>query len=596
MRRGENRLLGTDGNEAMTSRTIDRRRLLAGAGFATAMVASGAVAAGKPGAAMAAQPKWDHETDVLCVGSGAAACAAAIAALDNGAKAMLVEKMPILGGTTAKSGGVCWIPNHSKLRAAGLVDAKEDAMRYMARYSHPLAYDPDSPTLGLTERNYKLLEAFYDEGSKTIDRLEEVGATKFKEFRLFDLDLDTPDYADHLPENKRPTRRTLEPAIGAGSNDGGGSLAAQLADYLRGKGVPIITDTRVTRILKENGRVIGVEADQEGKLVRIKANRGVVFGTGGYSHNVDLVEQHQIALYGACAMPGSTGDFIDIAQEAGAKMGPLGTAWRTQVVLGEALENRAIGLGAFVLPGDSMIVVNKYGNRCVNEKRDYNDRTMAHFPYDPSKEEYPNHLMFMLFDERSIDAFGGAFPFPANKGEQPHIVEGATWEEVFAGLSKQLEAWKGRTSGVALAPEFAANAKAAVARFNGYAKAGKDPEFDRGLHLYDREWHKLFSRRRQGTKQPENKYPNNTMHPIADKGPYYGIILAPGALDTSGGPLINERAQVLAPGDKPIPGLYGAGNCIAAPTRTAYLGAGGTIGPALTFGYIAGRNAAKDVA
>jgi succinate dehydrogenase/fumarate reductase flavoprotein subunit len=570
---------------------VDRRTLIAGAGILSAAATLPAAAAS---AAPASGGKWDHEVDVVCVGSGAAACGAAVAAVDGGASVMLVEKMPVLGGTTGKSGGVTWIPNNFILRQAGIQDRKEDALRYMARYAHPLVYDPSSPTLGLTDRNYKLLEAFYDNGAPTIDRLQELGATRFKEFRLFQVDRPAPDYADHLPENKVSTRRTLEPASGAGSSEGGGSLAAQIEQWLRAKKVPILIDTRVTRLIMENGRVIGVEADQEGKPLRIRARKGVVFGTGGYAHNVDLCEQHQVSLYGSCAMQGSTGDFIEIAQEAGAKMGPLHTAWRTQVLLEEALDNRALGLGAFVLPGDSMILVNKYGQRCVNEKRDYNDRTMAHFTYDPTREEYPNHLMFMLFDERSIDAFGGAFPFPESKEEQPYLIEGATWDAVFSGIAARLDKAKGRTGGVALAPEFAANAKASIARFNGYAKAGRDPDFDRGLHLYDREWHLLFSARREGTRQPENPFPNRTMHPFADKGPYYALILAPGALDTNGGPLINEKAQVLGRGDKPIPGLYGAGNCIASPTRGAYLGAGGTIGPALTFGFIAGRNAARE--
>ena len=145
-----------------------------------------------------------------------------------------------------------------------------------------------------------------------------------------------------------------------------------------------------------------------------------------------------------------------------------------------------------------------------------------------------------------------------------------------------------------LAPEFAANTRAAIGRYNGYAKKGEDPEFNRGLHLYDREWHLLFSAWREATQQPKNPHPNITMHPLADKGPYYAFILAAGALDTNGGPVINENAQVLARGDQPIPGLYGAGNCISSPSRSAYYGAGGTIGLAVTFGFIAGRNAAKE--
>jgi 3-oxosteroid 1-dehydrogenase len=575
----------------VTDKQLNRRQILAGTG---AVAAAATVAACSKDSSGGAGEKWDHETDVLCVGSGAAGGTAAVIAAAEGAKVLVLEKMPVGGGTTAKSGGVCWIFNHFIFKEQGIADPKDDALKYAVRYGYARDYDPDSPTLGLDENRYKVIEAFYDHGSDAIDRLREIDAVQFKQFRMFAVDKPAPDYADHLPENKTPTGRSLEPATGSGSSEGGGSLARQLAAYLEKQKLPIMLDTKVTRIVKDGaGKVIGVEAEQGGKTIRVKANKGVVFGTGGYSHNEALCRMHQPWVYGTCSLPGSTGDFIPLAQEAGAMMGNMGYAWRSQVVLGEALANRGVGLGAFVLPGDSMILVNKYGKRVVNEKRDYNDRTQAHFPYDAAHEDYPNHLIFMLFDERSLDAFGGAFPFPAPNGQQPHMLKGASWDELFGKIAAQLKGWSGKTGGVALAPEFAANTKETVAKFNGYAKAGTDPEFNRGKYDYDRAWHLLFSTRREGTRFPPNPYPNPVMHPFAESGPYYCIVLGPGTLDTAGGPQINANAQVLDARGEPIPGLYAAGNCIASPTGQAYLGAGATIGPAVTFGYIAGKHAAN---
>lgn len=575
-----------------TNPRLDRRRLLAGAGVAAAAVATGACA--KSASGPADTTKWDQETDVLCVGSGAAGGTAAVTAAAAGAKVLVLEKMPIVGGTTAKSGGVTWVFNNFILREQGIEDRKEDALKYAVRYGYPRHYNPDSPTLGLDETRYKVIEAFYDKGAEAIDHLREIDAVQFKQFRMFAVDKPAPDYADHLPENKVPTGRALEPAVGSGSSAGGGSLATQLAAYVKKQNLPIMLDTKVTKIVQDaDGRVIGVEAEQAGKTIRIKANKGVVFGTGGYSHNAALCEMHQPWVYGTCALPGSTGDFIPLAQEVGAMMGNMGLAWRSQVVLGEALANRGVGLGAFVLPGDSMILVNKYGKRVVNEKRDYNDRTQSHFSFDASHEDYPNHLQLMLFDARSLDAFGGAFPFPAPDASQPHMLQGNTWDELFAKVDAQLKGWSDKTGGVRLAEGFAATAKETVAKFNEYAKAGVDPEFNRGKYNYDKMWHLLFSARREGTAYPENPHPNPVMHPFTETGPYYCIVLGPGALDTAGGPQINENAQILAANGKPIPGLYGAGNCIASPTGQAYLGAGATIGPAVAFGYIAGKHAAE---
>lgn len=575
----------------MTQANFRRRDLLAGAGAA---MAAGAIATGAQ--AQSRNPKWDHEVDLVCVGSGAAAGTAAVIAAGRGASVMVLEKMPILGGTTGKSGGVCWIPNNSKLRARGLSDPRDDCLRYMARYAYPHLYDPAGATLGLSDLQYRLIAATYDNGSLAVDELIKLQAVDFKEFRLFQVDRPAPDYADHLPENKLPAGRCLEPAVGSGSAEGGGTLAARLEEWLRARKVPILTDTRVTGVVQDGGRVIGVEAETEGRKLRIRARKGVIFGSGGYAHNVDLIRQHQVALYGSCATPGATGDFISIAQEAGAMMGPLNNAWRTQVVLEEALESRTMGACAFVLPGDSMILVNKFGKRVVNEKRDYNDRTRVHFAYDPTHEDYPNQLLFMLFDERSIDAFGDAYPFPADRRDARYLVQGTTVEELTRNLAERVEKISGATGGARLAPDFAGQAKASIERFNGYAKAGHDPEFDRGLHAYDREWHLLFSARRDGTRYPANPMPNVTMHPFTDKGPYYAYILAAGALDTNSGPVINEKAQVLGARGAPIAGLYGAGNCISSPSNTAYYGAGGTIGLAMTFGYIAAVNALKEPA
>jgi 3-oxosteroid 1-dehydrogenase len=570
-------------------RQITRREVLVGAGAMT--VSLGVVSLGS--AAAEAAVKWDRETDILVVGSGAAACAAAVTADQNGDDVLLVEKAPISGGTTAKSAGVLWIPNNFTLKAKGIEDKKSECLEYMARFSYPQRFDGSDATLGVSEEEFKLLEAFYDNASKAMDTMMANGDLRLGEWRMFALDVPATDYLDNVPENKVPAGRALGPLKSDGSMGFGAELISQFHAALERRGVALLTDHRAVKIiLNSAGRAIGLECDSSGNKISIHARKAIIFGTGGYAHNTDFVDTYQrSSLHGACAMPWSTGDFIDIGGAAGARMGDLSTAWRSQVVMEEALLARTTAAGVFYPPGDSMIQVNRHGVRVVNEHRNYNDRTEAHGLYDSSRAEFPNQLLFMLYDQRSAEAFAGVYPFAATPSEGAHVLKGANLEELSAKIDTRLNEIADRTGGFSLSDAFTANLEKTIKRFNAYAKTGDDEEFQRGKAGYDNAWHPVFSPMRTDTDWPANTGPTVTMHPIREAGPYYAIILAAGALDTSGGPAIDSSARVLDTSNQPIPGLYGAGNCIASPSGEAYYGAGHTLGLATTFGFIAANTA-----
>lgn len=569
---------------------LTRRQVLAGAGAAT--VSLGAVALGSSEAQAAG--KWDQEYDIVVVGSGAGASAAAIIAHDNGDSVAVLEKAPIPGGTSAKSAGVLWIPNNFALRSRNIDDKREDCVRFMARFSYPERFNPTQPHLGIGERALSMLETYYDNASPAIERLRKIGALEVAEWRMFALDKPATDYLDHVAENKVPAGRALGPLKADGKTVGlGVDLMVHLNGALRKFNIPLLLGHRVVRVVVNGaGRVVGVEADASGKTVTVRARKAVIFGTGGYAHNPEFVAMYQrVPIYGACAQPWSTGDFINIGGAVGARMGYMAGAWRTQILLEEALQNPNLAAGVFFPPGDSMLQVNRYGKRVVDENRNYNDRTEVHAYFDPTEVEYPNHLMFMIYDQRTAEGFGGAYPLPDKPAGASYVISADTLEGLTEKLAGRLHDVAARTGGVSLASNFTSNLHASIARYNGFARAGKDEDFGRGKHAYDTEWHAVFSPMRAGTKWPANPGPNRTMHPLASKGPYYAIILASGALDTNGGPMIDSKARVLNTKDEPIPGLYGAGNCIASPSRYAYYGAGHTLGSAITWGTVAANSA-----
>jgi len=571
-------------------RGITRRQVIVGAGA----LSMGAVTLRSAKAESAVQ--WDHETDILVVGSGVGAATAAITAHENGDAVLVLEKAPITGGTSAKSAGVLWIPDNFTLKAKGIEDRKEDCLKYMARFSYPESYNPVDPQLGLSAREFELLEAFYDNASRTVDSLRTRGALNVAEWRMFFLDRPATDYLDNVPENKVPAGRAIGPLKEDGSMGGGVELMMQLNGAVKERGIPLLTNHRAMRlILNQEGRAIGVEAESGDSTVRVRARKAAIFGTGGYVHNPEFVGMYQAnRVWGSCAMPWITGDFINMAGAAGARMGIMSSAWRTQVVLEEALQSSKLAAGVFFPPGDSMVQVNRKGVRVVNENRNYNDRTEVHGVYDPSSAEFPNQLLLMIYDQRSAEAFAGVYPIPADPENTNYVFKGNSLADLAKKVDSRLVEIAPQTGGVSLAPSFAANLEKTIKRFNGFALSGKDEDFQRGEAAYDSEWHQVFSPMKADSGWPANEGPSITMHPFRDEGPYYAMILAAGALDTSGGPAIDSSARVLDTRDKPIPGLYGVGNCIASPSGEAYWGAGHTLGLSMTFGFIAANAAHRE--
>ena len=578
--------------------TLSRRDLLklAGAtgvvGAAVGCAATASALGESPARERLSDRKWQYDVDVAVVGTGAAGGVAALSAVHSGARTLVLEKALLFGGTTAKSGGVYFVPNNSFRKDKG-DESREETLRHMARYSYPQLYDPSSPQLGLPQNEYDLLCALYDEAPVAVDELAKMGAliSQPAESAFGPM----PDYFDPTREDATPRDRRLWPKKPDGSFGLGDEMVRQLKEGLVKYNVPVLMGHRVTRILEnDRGEVVGLEATKsDGTVVNVRTRRGVVFASGGFTHNRELLLHYQPGpVFGGCAVPTNEGDFVTLASALGAKLGHMGSAWRAEVVLEQALQYSSTPDDVFMPPGDSMILVNKHGRRVVDEKSNYNERTKIHFAWDTVDHEWTNLVLFMLYDQRSAELFGGRFPIPAPGTTAPYVIVGNTFEELAKEIDARLAEHSAKLGGARLDPAFPSELKASVARFNGFAKTGVDADFRRGELLYDRMWHaRIWSFPNPGTKWPLPKK-NPTMYPIAGSGPYYAILLGAGTLDTNGGPVINAKAQVLDAWDHPIPGLFGAGNCIASPTGAYYYAGGGTLGPAVAFGWIAGREAA----
>ena len=539
-----------------------------------------------------AQEAWDHESDIVVVGSGAAGGVAAARALNLGQTVTVLEKAPGWGGTTAKSGGVYWIPNNSLMRAHGIDDPRDDALRYMARLAQPGLYNENAENYGLPQLNYDLLAEFYDRGPAIIDDLQATGVLRSKLLDDPDGDPQWFDYAGHLPENKAPLGRELVPEQESGRIGFGIHLAGQLSRYVEANSANILMRHRVTAVVTNHlDEVVGVRTETAEGFKMIRARKGVIFGSGGFTHNASY-RQHFLPgpIFGGCAVPTNEGDFIRIGQAVRASLGNMSQAWWGELLVEQALQTSSVGAIMWGPPGNSMFMVNKYGMRVVSETSLYNERAQVHFEWDPYRYEYPNQILMMIWDQATHVESAGRFPIPAEGATAPYVIQADSLESLGDSIDARLEQLGDQINHFRLDASFSENLTETTARFNTFSRNGRDLDFHRGENPSGWFLHQGFN---YSPKKLLYGDPGETMRRFRRRGPYYAALIGAGTLDTKGGPVTNTRAQVLDIDNEPIPGLYGAGNCVASPAGRAYYSGGATLGPAIVFGYIAAEHAAQ---
>ncbi|HEY6761224.1 MAG TPA: FAD-dependent oxidoreductase [Baekduia sp.] len=529
------------------------------------------------------------ETDVVVVGAGASGLAAANAAAAQGQRVVIVEARAEAGGTTAKSAGGFMVTNNAFHRAAGVHEDRDATLRLMASTSFPDRYDPEAERLGLGALDYALITTFYDRSEEVAVALADDGVLTFApQLAISGDSRGFPSYFTHLDDETIYYGRTLTTRTPDGLEGYGRELVRQLLAGAERKGARLLTGQRVVEILTDGDEVCGVRVDSPSGTRTIHARVAVVFGSGGFAHNVELVERHlPPGVFGGCAVPQSQGDLISLTAGLDVDLAHLDCAWWGEVPVEVALENRETPVLLFYPFGDSMFYVNREGRRVVNEKKVYDQRGPVHFAVDADGGQ-PNRLLFMIYDQAVANEptadYPARWPVPAAGQDAPHVIRGDTLEELEANIRARLSQHADRLDGFGLADDFGAGLRETVARFNRFADRGVDEDFHRGEQPIELDC--------AGPPRKGN-HPNPVLFPLAATGPYYCIITGAGLLDTKGGPRITTDGQILRKDGNPVPRLYGAGNCIASPAAAAYWTGGTTIGLGMTYGYLAGQHAGR---
>ena len=563
--------------------------------------------------------EWDDIVDVVVVGAGAAGFPAALTAASRERSVMLVEKGERTGGTMRKSGAWHWIPNNRLMREAGQLDDRDAFLRYAARLTEPLRYDQTAARLGLGEWEWQMFNVFYDRAAEAVDHLAGIGALK----PVYSPEI--PDYQSHLEAPELRYGRTLQVEAFAGNGIGSGyAMAEQYEEACRRMRIPVLCGHRVVAVAVDSGSVVGVLARSPAGERWIGARQAVIFCSGGFTHSEELRRAFLAPhIVGGCSALTNEGDFVHLATALGLPLRNMQCAWNTPVPFEVAVTRDPAMSGMFTVAGDSMLWVDRHGRRVVNEKATYNELGRAFGAWDASAGENPRFLMTMVWDEAAMQRAsgassggvleslrrpaasaegagqtptepsrsapsGGGRELPGNDGnvvfDGPHLIRGDDLSSLTSALRVRLRSLAPLTGGYDLAPEFEQNLKASIERFNCAARAGRDADFSRGENPIEVIFHGELPAAARGS--------NPTMFPLETDGPLYAAFISAGVLDTKGGVITDASARVLDADGTPVDGLYAAGNCAAVASGHAYWAGGATIGPAMTFGYLAALDAA----
>ncbi|MEX3647357.1 3-oxosteroid 1-dehydrogenase [Mycolicibacterium porcinum] len=548
-----------------------------------------------------------QEYDVVVVGSGAAGMVAALTAAHQGLSTVVVEKAPHYGGSTARSGGGVWIPNNEILKRDGVKDTPEAARTYLhkiigdvvpaEKIDTYLDRSPEMLSFVLKHSPLKLCwvpgySDYYPEtpGGKPTGRSVEPKPFNAKKLGADEKGLEPPygkvpmnmvvmqqDYVrlNQLKRHPRGVLRSVKVGVrsvwanATGKNlvGMGRALIAPLRIGLQKAGVPLLLNTALTDLYVEDGVVRGIYVvdprDTSAEPQLIRARRGVILGSGGFEHNEQMRVKYQRApittewTVGAAA---NTGDGILAAEKQGAALEFMEDSWWGPTV--PLTDSPWFALSERNSPGS--IIVNMAGKRFMNESMPYVEAChhMYGGEYGQGAGPGENIPAWLIFDQQYRDRFifAGLQPgqrIPKKWLESGVIVKADTLEELAAKTGLPADAFA-----------------ATIDRFNGFARSGVDEDFHRGESAYDRYY-----------GDPTNK-PNPNLGEIKH-GPYYAAKMVPGDLGTKGGIRTDVKGRALRDDDSVIEGLYAAGNVSSPVMGHTYPGPGGTIGPAMTWGYLA---------